>query len=156
MKIIKKKTKLKNNICKKNIENKNYNYTIYKNIYGDEKGIPELILKDFKYNKLNNKVYINNKYFNEKKGFIIFYAPWCEYCRKLSDIMIELALNNINYFPIGAVNIENTKDKNDYLAQYCNIKDLPTIKYITEDLTLKDYKFEYTIDNLIFFINTNV
>jgi thiol-disulfide isomerase/thioredoxin len=160
MKINIKKTKLNKNICKinskKNDEKINNNEcTIYKNIYGIEKGVPELTLNDFKYDKNNKKVFINNKYFNEGKGFIIFYAPWCQHCVKLSDMIIDLALSNMNFFPIGAVNIENTKDKNDYLAQYSGIKDIPTIKYISNDLSLNNYKFDYNVDNLIFYINTN-
>lgn len=152
MKIIKKNTKLKKNICK---INNDYVDKLYGNIYGKEKGVPELTLKDFIYNKSDKKVYINNPYFSDKKGFIIFYAPWCKHCVKISQLIIDLALDNINYFPIGAVNIENTESKNDYLAQYSKINDIPAIKYISDDNSLKDYSFEYDIDNLIFFINTN-
>lgn len=132
------------------------NINIYKNIYGEEKGVIELTLKDFKYNKNNKKLYINNKYFNEKKGFIIFYAPWCEHCVHLSNLIIDIALNNVNVFPFGAVNIENIEEGNDKVAIYSKIKQLPTIKYIDSDNTLKEYKFKYNADNLIYYINTNI
>jgi len=132
------------------------NINIYKNIYGEEKGVIELTLKDFKYNKNNKKLYINNKYFNEKKGFIIFYAPWCEHCVHLSNLIIDIALNNVNVFPFGAVNIENIEEGNDKVAIYSKIKQLPTIKYVDSDNTLKEYKFKYNADNLIYYINTNI
>jgi thiol-disulfide isomerase/thioredoxin len=130
--------------------------TISKNIYGEDKAIIELTLKDFIYEKKNKKLFINNNYFSERKGLIIYYAPWCKHCVKLSDTLINLALSNRNLFYFGAVNIENIKDGNDYVAVYSDIKKLPTIKYIKDDNTLENYKFDYNIDNLIFYINTNI
>lgn len=147
------------NIIIKNNENKNKNENnnktqLFKNIYGLDKGIIELTLKDFIKKKKN--LLINNNYFEEKKGFIIFYAPWCKYCLKLSDLLIELALSNINLFNFGSVNIENIKDGNDYLAIYAGIKKLPTIKYIETDGSLKDYSYKYEADNLIFYMNSKI
>ena len=69
--------------------------------------------------------------------------------------MIELALTNINLFNFGSVNYENLEDKNDILCNYANIKSFPTIKYIGQNGELFDYNYEYNIDNLIYFINTN-
>jgi thiol-disulfide isomerase/thioredoxin len=139
-------------INKNNNENKKN--IIYKNIYGLDKGIIELTLQDFIYKK--NKLYINNSYFSERKGLIIFYAPWCKHCVKLSDTLINLALSNINLFNFGSVNVENTEKGNDYLSIYANINRLPTIKYINKDNYLVDYPFEYNIDNLVFYVNTNI
>ena len=136
-------------------KNKNkINNSFYKNIYGEEKGIIELKLEDFVYK--NNKLYIKNDYFNDKKGFIIFYAPWCKHCIKLSTLLIDLALSNINIFNFGAINIENIKDGNDKVSVYENISELPTIKYIKNDGTLEKYNNDYDIDNLLYFINTNI
>ena len=139
---------------KNNKNNKNLNKNLNKNFYGEKVGILELTLKDFKYK--NNKLYITNDYFSEKKGFIIFYAPWCQHCKKKSDLFINLALDNINLFNFGSVNYENIEMKNDLLCLYANIREFPTIKYIKSDGTLEDYKYSYDADNLIYFINTNI
>jgi len=139
------------NINKKNIKNNN---SFYKDIYGEEKGIVELKLEDFNYK--DKKLYIKNSYFNDKKGFIIFYAPWCKHCNKISNLLIDLALLNINIFNFGAINAENIKDGNDKVCIYANITKFPTIKYIDTDGTLLDYQYEYTLDNLLYFINTNL
>jgi thiol-disulfide isomerase/thioredoxin len=139
------------NINKKIIKNNN---SFYKDIYGEEKGIIELKLEDFNYK--DKKLHIKNSYFNDKKGFIIFYAPWCKHCNKISNLLIDLALLNINIFNFGSINAENIKDGNDKVCIYENITKFPTIKYINTDGTLLDYQYEYTLDNLLYFINTNL
>ena len=73
--------------------NINNNLTYYNNIYGiDKGGVIELKFKDFKIK--NKKLYINNKYFNENKGLIVFYAPWCDHCVKMSDSLISISMDN--------------------------------------------------------------
>jgi thiol-disulfide isomerase/thioredoxin len=143
-------------LTKKIKNNKNNkNNILYKNIYDlDKNGVLELVLSDFEYKK--NKLYIKNDYFKEKKGFILFYAPWCKHCIHFSDTYSTLALSNLNIFFFGAVNCENIEDKNDILCNYANISKYPILKYINNDGTLTDYKFDYNYDNLIFFINTNI
>ena len=131
----------KNKKINKINKNKKNDITLsYKNIYGENKGIIELKYKDFIVK--NNKLFINNKFFDENKGFIIFYAPWCSHCRKMSDYLIDLALDNLNIFPIGSVNIEDTKNKNYKLTQIAQIKQIPTIMYISNDGSLKYYKYD--------------
>ena len=148
------KNKKINKINKTDENNKNDITSTYKNIYGKNKGIIELKYKDFIVKK--NKLFINNKFFDENKGLIIFYAPWCSHCRKMSDYLIDLALNNLNIFPIGAVNIEDTKNKNYKLTQIAQIKQIPTIMYINKDGSLKYYKYDISIENLKYFINMNL
>jgi len=129
------------------------NNIIYSDSYGIDKNIIELSLKDFIYK--DKKLYINHTNFKNYKGLIIFYAPWCKYCKTLSETLINLAMANINLFNFGAVNYENLKDKNDILCNYANIKHFPTIKYIISTGEIIDYKYDYTLDNLIYFVNTN-
>ena len=124
----------------------------YKDIYEKEGGVIELIQKDFIYKQ--NKLFIHNKLF-QQKGFIVFYAPWCKHCVHLSNILIDIGLYYQNIFSIGAVNVENIKDHNDKLAIYANITSLPTIKYVTPENTLEEYIFDYTLDNLIYYIDMN-
>ena len=92
----------------------------------------------------------------QNKGFIIFYTPWCKYCKKTSDMFIDLALSNVNIFNFGSVNLEDVKNGNDYLSIYGNINKVPTLKYIDENGVLINYDFEYNNDNLIYFININI
>ena len=150
-----KKIKKKIKIIKKDDLNKK-SLNIFPNIYGDDKGVIELILNDFIYNDKNKKLFINNKYFSENKGLIIFYAPWCKHCIEISQNISDLALSNINLFPFGAVNVENIDNGNDYLAVYAKIDKLPTIKVIKDDNSIENYPFKYDIDNLIFYVNTNI
>jgi len=131
------------------------NNSLFKDIYSIDMGVIELKLSDFTYNNITKKLYINNKYFENKKGFIIFYSPWCTHCKKISELIIDLALANIYLFHFGAINSENIKDGNDKLFVYANITNLPTIKYIKQDSSLEDYNFAYTMDNLLYFININ-
>jgi thiol-disulfide isomerase/thioredoxin len=137
-------------IKKKNL----YKNLLYKDIYGENTNIIELKFKDFTYK--NKKLYIKKNIFPNNKGFIIFYAPWCKHCIKMSDLIINLALSNINLFNFGAVNYEDLEEKNDILCNYADIKKFPTIKIIKEDGEIVDYKYEYNIDNLIYYINTNI
>ena len=124
----------------------------YKNIYDIDFGVIELVLKDFTY--VSKKLYITNEYFKNKKGFIVFYAPWCKYSKKISELIIDIALSYLNIICVGAVNIENLKDNNDMLSVYANIEKYPTIKIIGLNGILEDYNKEYNIDNLIYFINS--
>ena len=135
--------------------NKN-NLINFKNIYGEETGIIELKYKDFQINKSSIK--IKNNFFdhNNYKGFIIFYAPWCKHCVELSSEFINLAQDNLYIFPIGAINIEDVKNKNDKLAQKFKIEQIPTVKYIDSKGIIKDYPYDISIENLRYFINMNL
>jgi len=132
----------------------NNKISLYNNIFGEEKGILELTLKDFIYK--DNKLYINNSYFYQNKGLIIFYSPLCKHCNKLSETLINIALSYLNLFGIGSVNTENIEDGNDYLSVYAKITDVPTIKYINEKGIIVDYPHSYNADNFLFYINMNI
>lgn len=135
-----------------NNNNNNYN-SLFKNIYDINKGIPELVYSDFKYKKKDKKLYINNDFFKDKRGIIIFYAPWCIHCKTLAQLMFELAAEYVNLFYFGAVNIENSEDKNDILRIYANVTTIPKVMYINDDYSLSEYKYPLTEDNLIYFIS---
>jgi len=134
--------------------NKNNNkISLFDDIYGIDKGVIELKLKDFEY--INNKLYLKKNIFNDLNGFIIFYSPICEHSKKISNLILELAIYNINIFNFGAVNSLNITEGNDHICNYENIIKYPTIKYIKKDRTLENYIYNYTLDNLIYFINVN-
>lgn len=135
------------------LKNNNKN-KLYNNIFGEEKNIIELKLKDFIYK--DKKLYINHPNFKTKKGLILFYSPLCKYCYKLGDLIINLAHSYLNLFSIASVNCYNIEDGNDYVCGYAKIKKFPTIKYINEDGSLLDYPHPYEIDNLIYYININI
>ena len=137
-----------------NINNLNKKNSLYNNFFGEEKGILELNLKDFIYK--DKKLFINNPYFERNKGLIIFYSPFCKYCKKISDLLIKIALSHLNLFSIGSVNSENIEDGNDYVCSYANIQKFPTLKYISEEGIILDYPYDYNMDNLIYYINMNI
>jgi thiol-disulfide isomerase/thioredoxin len=127
---------------------------IYDNIYNIENGVIELTLSDFIY--IDKKLYINNNYFANKEGLIIFYAPWCVHCKKIAPMIMNIAIDKKNLFNFGAVNSENIDEHNDILCNRASIVKYPTIKYIKKDGSLENFKFEYTEDNLIYFVNTYI
>jgi hypothetical protein len=67
--------------------------------------------------------------------------------------MFELAAEYVNLFYFGAVNIENSEDKNDILRIYANVTTIPKVMYINDDYSLSEYKYPLTEDNLIYFIS---
>ena len=93
------------------MDNKNEEYDkLFMNLYDEKKGIHDLTYEDFYYK--NKKLYIKNKDFLNNKGFIIFYAAWCSHCKKITNLMYKFKNEYMNILNIGAVNVENVKDKN--------------------------------------------
>ncbi len=149
----KKENKLQN-FYLKNKSKKTYIDPIYRDIFTENSGVFELKYKDFIFK--NDKVYIKNNNFKNNKGFVLFYAPWCSHCKKFSPEYSDLALNYVNLFPFGAINIEDTVNKNDILRGKSKVEYIPVLKYIEKDGELKDYKSKYDYEDLLYFININI
>ena len=121
--------------------------------YGLNYGIKEFKYKEFTIK--NKKVTINDKYFGKKNGFLIFYSIYCRHCKESVEFWSNIAINNLNSFPIGAVNCQDLKNKNDYLIPLLKISHYPTIKFI-ENGEIKDLDIgNIDISNIYFFIDNN-
>ena len=137
------------------MDNKNEEYDkLFMNLYDENKGIPDLTYEDFYYK--NKKLYIKNKNFLNNKGFVIFYAAWCSHCKKITNLMYKFKNEYINILNIGAVNVENVKNKNDIIACNANVTTLPHLMYINDvDNSLIMYNFPITEENIFYFLNMN-
>jgi thiol-disulfide isomerase/thioredoxin len=136
------------------MDNKDEEYNkLFMNLYDEKKGIPDLIYEDFYYKK--KKLYIKNKNFLNNKGFVIFYAAWCSHCKKITNLMYKFKNEYMNILNIGAVNIENVKNKNDIIAFNAGVSTLPHLMYINDDNSLTKYNFSITEENIFYFLNMN-
>lgn len=136
--------------------NKNKNnspHTIYKNLFDNENGVTELVLSDFDIK--GKKIKMKNKKFSRGNGFVLFYAPWCSHCKNFKQEYENIALDYIQNFPFGAVNVENVRDGNDRLRHLAGIDGVPTLKYIDENGLLHDFQSNINNDDIIYFINMN-
>ena len=128
----------------------------FDDFYGENLGIKEFKYKNFKINKKKNEVTINDKYFGKKKGFLIFYSPFCVSCQDSVETWSSIAINNLNIFPIGAINCLDLKNKNDLLIPLLKISYYPMIKLVNngkiEDIDLS----AHNEDDIIFYINNNI
>jgi thiol-disulfide isomerase/thioredoxin len=119
------------------------------NLYNKHMGITELTTNDF--NIQNNIITTTNTLFNNKQGFVIFYAPWCKYCRETVSLWSYIALSYSNIFVITAVNCDSSV--NIDINNKLNIRRrFPTIKYVDKNNKLHNYKGNITKDELIYFI----
>ncbi len=134
------------------MDNKNEEYDkLFMNLYDEKKGIPDLTYNDFYYK--NKKLYIKNPKFINNKGFVVFYAAWCSHCKKLTNLMYKFQNEYVNILNIGAVNVENVKDKNDIIACNAKVTTLPHLMYINDDNSLTTYDFPITEENIFYFLN---
>lgn len=125
----------------------------YNNIYGKYDKVIELKYKDFKFN--NKDLIIKNKIFFKNNSLIIFYAPWCKYCKKLYDDISELSITNHNKFNIGSVNINDIKNNNHLLSNFLNITSIPCA-YIIKNKKLIKYNKVINYENIFYYINMNI
>lgn len=133
------------------MDKKKLNY--YKNLYGNDDMVIELKNKDFKYQK--NNLIINDKRFIQNKSLIIFYAPWCGHCKTIYDDVKDLSITNLNKFQIGAVNINDIKNKNYLLSDFLEIKSIPTA-FIIKNKKLIQFNKDLNFENLFYYINMNI
>ena len=133
------------------MENKKHNF--YKNIYGNNDNVLELKYKDFKINK--REILLINNNFKNNQSLIIFYAPWCSHCQKMYDDVRELSITNMYKFNIGAVNINDNKNKNYLLSDFLKIKSIPCAYIIKNNKLIRFHK-ELSFENLFYYININI
>ena len=99
------------------------------NLYDGHKGIVELNTQDL--TKQSDGTALAN--LNEFKGIVymlIFYAPWCGYCHKMSDDVKDLAEHlNDEGFLVGAVNCERNSD----IENKIQISGYPTVYFVKDD-----------------------
>lgn len=133
------------------MDKKKLNY--YKNLYGNDDMVIELKNKDFKYQK--NNLIIKDKRFIQNKSLIIFYAPWCGHCKTIYDDVKDLSITNLNKFQIGAVNINDIKNKNYLLSDFLEIKSIPTA-FIIKNKKLIQFNKDLNFENLFYYINMNI
>jgi|SaaInlStandDraft_5_1057022.scaffolds.fasta_scaffold01855_9 thiol-disulfide isomerase/thioredoxin len=126
---------------------------MYKNMYGIDDKVSELKYKDFLIKK--DELFIKHQDFLDNKSLIIFYAPWCQHCNKMYDDICELSITNLYKFKIGAVNINDIKNKNNILSDTLNIKYIPSI-YIIKNKKLVLFNKEATFENIFYYINMNI
>ena len=127
-----------------NYENK------FKDLYELDSGIIELKYNDFI--KKKNHYYTKK---NIKEGLLIFYAPWCSHCLKLSNDLKKLISDYINKFFIGVVNVEDLNNKNDILSNNFNIKSYPTYFIIKNNKIIIPNNHFKNIDDINFYILLN-
>lgn len=156
--MIKENCKIDNNECSliKNMmsEKEKFAIKLYRNLFNYENGVHELVYTDF--DLKNKKIFLKNNIFDKHKGFVLFYAPWCTHCKHFKKDYENLAIDYIQIFPFGAVNVENVKGENDKLRAVAKVESVPQLKFINEGGYLENFQSEYTYDDLLYFINMNL
>lgn len=138
-------------------ESKSKISAMYKDMYDDVSTIYELKYADFEIDEKTKSIKcIHPMFQHTQRGMIVFYAPWCKHCNQMYDDLVEISINYMNIFPIGVVNIEDIKNKNDHLSAHAKVMKYPTMKIVNRDLYLEDYNNDMSKDNIVYFINMNL
>jgi thiol-disulfide isomerase/thioredoxin len=77
--------------------------------------------------KVNLK--LNNPYFRNKDGFILYYSPNCPHCVNFAPTYKELARRLKGACALGTVNCNDTLNGSNLLADFMSISGLPTLKF---------------------------
>jgi len=125
-----------------------------KNYFDKCKNIKELSSKDFD-KKISFKLKSN------EDSFIMFYAPWCGYCKQTKDLWMDLALSSsFKDVNILAFNCEKNKKylnklNLDFqkLGKIPLIKSYPTLILYKNGLPNKQFNEERNMSNLKKFLN---
>lgn len=73
------------------------------------------------------------------KSFVLFYAPWCKFCKQVAPEWAKLEKENTTDIKIVKVNCE----ENPELAQRHGIKGFPTILFLSKGLGDPSARIEY-------------
>ncbi len=105
---------------------------------------------DFKL--INKKIMINNKLFNNKEGFILFYSNYCNKCNIVKEFWEDFNKRFENIFVFLLLNCDDILLENDLCCMNNNIKNYPTIKYFNKNGKLYNYDGLINKDDISRFI----
>lgn len=116
-----------------------------KDYFGNSGAVIELKPKDFD----SMKTY---RLKSKRCTFVMFYAPWCGYCKRTKDVWIKLA-NSVAFADIAALNCEKNKGhvmkmNQDHPSKEF-VKFYPTVVLYKNGEPVKVFKDERTYENLM-------
>ena len=86
--------------------------------------------------------------------------PWCGHCKRLADLIFNLADEYTNLFSFAAINIENLEQQNDKLKIMLNVTSVPTLFFVDMSMNTDNiitlFDKQVNEENLVYFININM